>query len=115
MNHKGKDVNSDWLAHQWDERSVLGHAQFFKGRMKGDDHEIDTAQTQKRFDGRLALLEKIRATFSDSILNKPSYAACCENAPDERLGMLLDSFILSSTVLIPYKVVKGVAVAVVVS
>ena len=26
VNHKGKDVNSDWLADQWDERSVLGHA-----------------------------------------------------------------------------------------
>ena len=35
--HKGKVVNSDWLADQSDERSVLGHAQFHKGRMKGDD------------------------------------------------------------------------------
>ena len=26
VNHKGKDVNTDWLADQWDERSVLGHA-----------------------------------------------------------------------------------------
>ena len=45
MNHKGKDVNSDWLAHQWDEHSVLGHARINKGRMKGDDPEIDDAQT----------------------------------------------------------------------
>ena len=30
VNHKGKDVNSDWLAGQWDERSVLGHAQIDK-------------------------------------------------------------------------------------
>ena len=37
VNHKGKDVNSDWLTDQWDERSALGHAQFHKGRMKSDD------------------------------------------------------------------------------
>ena len=30
VNHKGKDVNSDWFADQWDERSVLGHAQVHK-------------------------------------------------------------------------------------
>ena len=24
VNHKGKDVNSDWLADQWDEQSVWG-------------------------------------------------------------------------------------------
>ena len=47
----------------------MGHAQFHKGRMKGDDPEIDTAQTPKRFDGCLALQEKIRKTFTDSILN----------------------------------------------
>ena len=70
VNHKGNDVNSDWLADQWDERSVLGHAQFHKGRMKGDDPEIDTAQTPKRFDRRLALLGKTRKTFTDSIPNK---------------------------------------------
>ena len=70
VNQKGKDVNSDWLAGQWDERSVLGHAQINKGRMKGDDPEIDAAQTPKRFEGHLALLEKIRKTFADSILNK---------------------------------------------
>ena len=69
MNHKGKDVNSDWLADQWDERSVLGHARINKGRMKGDDPEIDTAQTPKRFDGCLAPQEKIRETFTDSIPN----------------------------------------------
>ena len=44
MNDKGKDVNSDWLADQWDERSVLGHARVNKGRMKGDDPQIDTAR-----------------------------------------------------------------------
>ena len=70
VNHKGNDVNSDWLADQWDERSVLGHAQFHKGRMKGDDPEIDTAQTPKRFDRRLVLLGKTRKTFTDSIPNK---------------------------------------------
>ena len=37
--------------------------------MKGDDPEIATAQTPKRFDGRLALLEKIRKTFTDNIPN----------------------------------------------
>ena len=40
------------------------------GRMKGDDAEIDTAQTPKRFDRRLALLGKTRKTFTDSIPNK---------------------------------------------
>ena len=70
MNHKGKDVNSDWLAGQWDARSVLGHARINKGRTKGDDPEIDTAQTPKRLDGNLALQEKIRKTFADSIPNK---------------------------------------------
>ena len=59
VNDKGNDVNSDWLADQWDERSVLGHARINKGRMKGDEPEIDTAQTQKRFDQHLALQEKI--------------------------------------------------------
>ena len=73
VNHKGNDVNSDWLADQWDERSVLGHAQFHKGRMKGDDPEIDTAQTPKRFDRRLALLGKTRKTFTDSIPNKREF------------------------------------------
>ena len=38
--------------------------------IKGDDPEIDTAPTPKCFDGRLALLEKIRKTFTDSIPNK---------------------------------------------
>ena len=65
-----KSFNSDWLADQWDERSVLGHAQSYKGRLKGDDPEIDTAQTPKRFNGLLALLEKIGNTFTDSIPNK---------------------------------------------
>ena len=70
MNHKGKDANSDWLANQWDERSVLGHARINKGRMKGDDPEIDTTQTPKRIDGNLALQEKIR--FADSTPKKCS-------------------------------------------
>ena len=35
---------------------------------EGDGPEIDTAQTPKRFVGRLALPEKIRKTFTDSIL-----------------------------------------------
>ena len=48
----------------------LGHAQLHKGRIKGDDPEIDTTQTPKRFSGRLAPLEKIRKTFTDSISNK---------------------------------------------
>ena len=65
VNHKGKAVNSDWLADQWDKQSVLGHAQFYKGRMKG---EINIAQTPKRFDVCLAL-EKIRKTITDSIPN----------------------------------------------
>ena len=73
VNHKGNDVKSDWLADQWDERSVLGHAQFHKGRMKGNDPEIDTAQTPKRFDRRLALLGKTQKTFTDSIPNKACY------------------------------------------
>ena len=45
VNHKGKDLNPDWLADQWDERGILGHAQIYKDRMKGDDPEIATAQT----------------------------------------------------------------------
>ena len=67
MNDKGKDVNSNWLADQWDERSVLGHARGNKGRMKGDGPQIDTAQTPKRFKWRLALQGKIH--FADSIPN----------------------------------------------
>ena len=52
VNHKRKDVNTDWLAVQWNERSILGHARITKGRMKGDDPQIDNAQIPKRFDGR---------------------------------------------------------------
>ena len=70
VNDKGKDVKSDWLADQWDERGVLGHARVKKGRMKGDDPQIDTAQTPKRFDWRLALQGKIQKIFADSIPNK---------------------------------------------
>ena len=43
-------MNSDWLADQLDERSVLGHAQIHKGNMKGDDPQIDTAHTPERLD-----------------------------------------------------------------
>ena len=67
VNHKGKDVNSDWPADQWVERIVLGHAQIHKGRMKGDDPQIDTAQTPKRFDWRLGLVENIEKTFTVSM------------------------------------------------
>ena len=70
VNDKGKDVKSDWLANQWDERSVLGHARVNKGRMNGDDPQIDTAQNPKRFDWRLAIQRKIQKTFADSIPNK---------------------------------------------
>ena len=48
----------------------FGHGQINKERMKGDDPQIDTTQTPKRFDGRLALHEKIQKTFADSIPNK---------------------------------------------
>jgi hypothetical protein len=34
VNHNGKDVNSDWLADQSDERSVLGHALNDKGKKR---------------------------------------------------------------------------------
>ena len=46
---------------------ILGHAQYYQGRVKTNDHEIETAQTPKPLEGRLALLEKIRKTFIDSI------------------------------------------------
>ena len=69
VNQKGRDVNADWLASQWYERSILGHMQMNKGIMKGDDPEIDTVQTPKRFNGRLTFREKIRKTFADSIPN----------------------------------------------
>ena len=49
----------------------MGHAQVYKGRKKGDDPDIDTAQTPKRLDRHLPLLEKIRKTFADSIPSKP--------------------------------------------
>ena len=83
VNDKGKDINSDWLADQWDERSVFGHARVNKGRMKGDDPQIDTAQTPKRFDWRLALQGKIQKTFADRIPNKYSVLV----APARLLGL----------------------------
>ena len=49
---------------------LWGMRKIHKRRMKGDDPEIDTAQTQKLFGGRLGLLEKNRKTFIDSIPNK---------------------------------------------
>ena len=76
VNDKGKDVNSDWLADQWDERSVLGHARVDKGRMKGEDPQSDTAQTPKRFDWRLALQGKTQKTFAVSI---PKSYSCTGN------------------------------------
>ena len=42
-------LNSDWLADQWDEPSVLRHTQISKVRMKGDDTEVGTALTLKCF------------------------------------------------------------------
>ena len=57
VNHKGKDVNSDWLADQWDEQSILGHAQVHKGWMKGNDSDINTVHSPKRLDRRLTLSE----------------------------------------------------------
>ena len=63
----------------------MGHARLHKGRMKGDDSEIGTAQTPQRFDGRLALLEKTLKTFTDSIpmptqLPPTSYEGLLHNA-----------------------------------
>ena len=46
-----------------------GMRELTKERMKGDDPEIDTAQTPKRFDWRLALQGE-NPTFADSIPNK---------------------------------------------
>ena len=57
--HKGTDVNFDCLADEWEEGTVLGHAQIHKRKMKGDDPAIETALAAKCLDGRLALLEKI--------------------------------------------------------
>ena len=48
----------------------MGHAQIYKAKMKGDNPEIDTLQTPTRWDGSLALLEKSRKAFTDSIPNK---------------------------------------------
>ena len=60
VNHKGKYVNFDWLADQWDKRRLLGHAQIHMcKRMTSDDPEIDTAQAPKRLEECLALLEKL--------------------------------------------------------
>ena len=47
--------------------------------MKGDDPEIDTAQNPKCFDGRLARLDKIRKTFTDSIPKKGGGAMMLKN------------------------------------
>ena len=68
VNHKGMDVNSDWLADQQDERRILGHARIHKGRMKGDDPEIDTVQTPKPLDGRRAPLALLVLWRSSVIL-----------------------------------------------
>ena len=53
----------------------MEHAQFYKGRIKGDDPEINTVQTPKCFDGHLALLKKIGKTdivASQTILENDS-------------------------------------------
>ena len=63
-------LNSSTIVKSARRLSVLGHAQFHKERVKGDDAEINTAQNPKRFEGHLAILEKIRKTFTDSIPNK---------------------------------------------
>ena len=39
VNYKGKGVYSDWLADQWDERSVLGHARFYPGYQSQEKRE----------------------------------------------------------------------------
>ena len=56
----------------------FGDAKINKGRMKGGDPEIDTAHTPKRFGGRLALQEKIRKTFANSIPNNNRFELTCE-------------------------------------
>ena len=58
----------------------MGHGQINKGRTKGDDPEIDTVQTPKHFDRRLALQEIIQKTFADSI----------PNTSDENLALIND-------------------------
>ena len=72
-----------------------------KGRMKGDDSGIDTSQTPKLLDRRLALVEKIRKTFTASIPNKstkkyiplraahPLVPSLCKNPPYQRLKIFL--------------------------
>ena len=54
--------------------------------MRGDDPKIDTAQTPKRFDRRLAREEKIQKTLADSIPNKTGavnhklfHYRCCDS------------------------------------
>ena len=69
MNNKEKDLNSDWLADQWDERSVLRHARVNNGRMKGDDPQIDIAQTPKALRLASGSSGENPKTFADSIPN----------------------------------------------
>ena len=95
VNHKGKDVNSDWLTDRQNERSILGHAQFYKQKMKGHDPDIDTAQTPKRFDGRLALLKKIRKTVGDSI---QAVSLIVTNSKDRSIEHSENSFQKSLTI-----------------
>ena len=47
LNHNGKDVNSDCLADQWDEREASLYMAMYIGKMKNDDPEIVTAPTPK--------------------------------------------------------------------
>ena len=70
VDNSAKDVNSDWLADQWDERSVLGHVRIHKRKMKEDDPANATAQNPKHLDGGIALLKKFRKTFTDSFMKK---------------------------------------------
>ena len=53
--------------------AFLGACAISQRKDEGDDPEIDTAQTPKRFNWRLALVEKIRKTFTDSITNNITF------------------------------------------
>ena len=56
---KRKEVNSDWLAYQWDEHSVFGACANSQRKMKEDDPEFATAHDPKILYGGLAFVEKI--------------------------------------------------------
>ena len=71
VDHKGREVNSDRLPDQWDERCVLGLARIHREEIKADGPEITTAHNPKFFDGGPALQEQIwklsLAVFQTSI------------------------------------------------